>query len=122
VGERTTAPGPCQAPVFAIRERPNPGPSGTGDRSMSVGRPTRPGCRSASGDRHRLLDRHADHAAPLGPRSVVVADPLVADQLVEDEPRMARSLSDPAVGDDVLVGGHALRLVQVLALLARLER
>ena len=38
------------------------------------------------GDRDRLLDRHADEAAVLGPRAVVVADPLVAEQLVQHEP------------------------------------
>ena len=54
--------------------------------------------------------------------AVVVADPAVAEQLVEDEPGVARALADPAVGDDVLVGGHALGLVQGRQLVGRLER
>src|SRR5204862_4763165 len=71
---------------------------------------------------HGLLDRESHHRAPLGPRAVVVPDPLVAEQLVEDEPRVARALADPAVGDDVLVGRHALRLVEALELVTALER
>src|SRR3954470_24570757 len=50
-----------------------------------------------------LLNPHADQAPVLRPRAVVVADPLIAEQLVQDEPGMAAPLADPAVGDDVLV-------------------
>ena len=64
------------------------------------------------GDRHRLLDRHADQAAVLGPRAVVVADPLVPEQLVQHEPAVRRPLADAAVGDDVLVRRDALALVE----------
>ena len=78
--------------------------------------------RLAGGHRDGLLDRHADEAAPLGPAAVVVADALIAEELVEDEPGMAAPLADPAVGDDVLVGGDALRLVQRGQLVAALER
>src|SRR3954467_9733003 len=69
--------------------------------------------RRSGGNRDRLLDRHADHAAPLGPAAVVVADALVAEELVEHEPAVGAALADPAVGDHVLVGGDALRLVQI---------
>src|SRR4051812_35602 len=86
-----------------------------------IARPIRPaGGTALDRCRNRLLDRHAHHRAPLGPRPVVVADPLIPEQLVEDKPRVARPLPDPAIGDDVLVGRHALRLVQVLELLAAL--
>src|SRR6478736_6082551 len=78
--------------------------------------------RLAGGDRCGLLDRHADQAAVLGPRPVVVANAAVAEQLVVDEPRRARPLADPAVGDDVLVGRDALRLVQRREVLGVLER
>src|SRR6185503_14998037 len=78
--------------------------------------------RSVDPDRDGLLDRHADEAAVLGPRPVVVADPAVAEQLVQDEPRMARPLTDPAVGDDVFVGRDPLRLVQRREVLRVLER
>ena len=69
----------------------------------------------------RVLDRHADEAAVLGPAAIVVPDALVAEQLVEDEPRVARPLADPAVRDDVLVGRDALALVEGGQLLAALE-
>src|SRR3954471_18566434 len=77
---------------------------------------------SAGRDGDRLLDRHADHAAPLGPRPVVVPDAAEAEQLMQDEPRMARPFADPAVRDDVLVAGDALARIQRLELLASLER
>ena len=73
------------------------------------------------GDWCRLLDRDADQAAVLGPRPVVVADPVVAEQLVQDEPAVARPLADPAVRDDVLVGRDALRLVERGEILGALE-
>src|SRR4051812_44889941 len=77
---------------------------------------------SAGGDGDRLLDGYADHAAPLGPRPVVVADAAEAEQLVQHEPRVARPLADAAVRDDVLVAGDALARIQRVELLAALER
>src|SRR4051812_8546327 len=41
---------------------------------------------------------------------------------MEDEPAVARPLADAAVRDDVLVARHALRGVELLELLAALER
>src|SRR3990172_2902320 len=67
------------------------------------------------------LDRDVDHRAPLGPRPVVVAHAGVAEQLVEHEPGVAGALADTAVGDDVLVGRHALALVERAQLLGALE-
>src|SRR5438093_12214819 len=69
-----------------------------------------------------LLHRCADEGAVLRPGSVVVLDGSVPEQLGQREPRVARALTDPAVGDDLLVGGHALALVQRLELIGRLER
>src|SRR3954452_17814729 len=77
---------------------------------------------ASDGDGHRLLDRHADEAAPFGPAAVVVADSLVAGQLVEHEPGMRRALADPAVRDHVLVRRDALALVQRAKLVGALER
>src|SRR5579859_1916410 len=68
------------------------------------------------------LDRHADEAAPLGPRAVVVADRVAAEQLVQHEPGVRRALADPAVGDDRLAVEHALAAVELLEVRARLER
>src|SRR5690348_5867097 len=49
-----------------------------------------------------LDDGRADQVAPLGPGAVVVADLGIAHQVVQHEPRVARPLTDPAVGDDVV--------------------
>src|SRR3990170_6916146 len=59
-----------------------------------------------------LLDGHVDHAAPLGPGAVVVADLGVSQQVLEDEPGVGGALTDAAVGDDLLVGGDALALIE----------
>src|SRR6266542_7137375 len=85
-----------------------------------------PACRDVGplggrADGNGLLDRDADHAAPFRPRAIVVANTLVAEELVQDEPAVGRALADPAIGDDVLVGGHALRRVEVAQLLGGLE-
>src|SRR5579864_5952592 len=55
-----------------------------------------------------LLDRHADRAAPLGPRPVVVLDVGIAEQLLQHEPRVRGALADAAVGDDLFVRDDAL--------------
>src|SRR2546425_7521368 len=46
----------------------------------------------------------------------------VAEEVLQDEPRVRRSLSDSAVRDDFLVRRHAFRFVQRFELLRRLER
>src|SRR3954452_4528021 len=43
------------------------------------------------------LDRHADERAVLGPAAVVVAHMGIAEQLIEDEPGVARTFTDAAV-------------------------
>ena len=48
------------------------------------------------------LDGGPDGVAPLGPGAVVVADVVVAEQVVEHEPGVARALADTAVGYDVV--------------------
>src|SRR5439155_22607898 len=68
-----------------------------------------------------LLDRRSHEVPPLRPGAVVVADVRVAEQVLQDEPRVGRPLADPAVGDDLLVRRHSLRLVQGLQLLRRFE-
>ena len=52
---------------------------------------------------HVLVDRDAHQVAPFRPRAIVVADVLVAQQVGEHEPRVARPLADAAVGDHVAV-------------------
>src|SRR6266576_4709769 len=50
----------------------------------------------------RLLDRRAHRVAPLGPRAVVIAHVLEAEEIREREPGMRGSLPDPAIGNDVV--------------------
>src|SRR5438093_2305246 len=69
-----------------------------------------------------LLDRRAHEVPPLRPGAVVVPDVRVAEEVLQDEPRVARSLADAAVCDDLLVRRHAFRLVEGLQILRRLER
>src|SRR2546430_13428309 len=59
---------------------------------------------------------------PLRPGAVVVPDVRVAEEVLQDEPRVGRPLADPAVCDDLLIRRHAFRLVERLQLLRRLER
>src|SRR5207253_11447554 len=68
-----------------------------------------------------LLDRDADQRAPLGPGAVVVLDVPPAQQLVQGEPYVRAPLPDPAVRDDVLVGGHPLLAVEGHELIRGLE-
>src|SRR3970040_1216029 len=67
------------------------------------------------------LDRLADHAAPLRPGAVVVADLRIAEQVLEDEPGVRGALADAAVGDGGLVLGDAGAAVEGGQLLVRLE-
>jgi hypothetical protein len=59
----------------------------------------------------------APTSAPLGPRSVVVADLRIAEELGQDEPGVRAPLADPAIRHDLLVGRDALTLVQRTQLL-----
>src|SRR6478735_4301223 len=69
------------------------------------------------------LDRDAHGVAPLGPRTVVVADRLETEEVGQHEPRVRRALADAAVGDDVVGRREALLLeVDRLEVLAGLER
>ena len=68
------------------------------------------------------LDRDVDEVAPLRPRAVVVLDVVLAEQLVQDEPRVRRALADPAVGDDRVAVEHAPARVQVAQVVGALER
>jgi len=63
-----------------------------------------------------------DEVPPLGPRAVVVANVVVAEQLVEQEPLDRRALADAAVGDRRLVAVDAGVRVQLAELVGALER
>src|SRR5579875_1078811 len=90
------------------------------DRSMPAGRVGL--CAGAPHMSDVLLDRDADERAVLGPRSVVVLDVLLAEQLVQGEPGVARTLPDAAVRDGVLALVEAGFLVQGAQLVVGLER
>ena len=51
---------------------------------------------------HVLFHGHRDHVPPLGPGPVVVAHVVLAEQLVQHEPRVRRALADAAVRHDVV--------------------
>src|SRR5438132_13287512 len=69
-----------------------------------------------------VFDGHAHDRAVLGPAAVVVLDVVEAEQLLEHEPRVRRTLADAAVGDHVLIGRDALVAVQLTQVFGRLER
>src|SRR5205807_6995536 len=50
----------------------------------------------------------ADEVAPFGPRAVVVANLVQAQQIFEDEPGVGAALTDAAVRDDVVLSGNTL--------------
>src|ERR1700682_2944272 len=65
-------------------------------------------------DAGRPLDRGFDEISPFRPGTVVVANVLVAEEILEDKPRMAGALADAAIGDGFLIGDDALALVEGL--------
>src|SRR2546422_2098983 len=69
-----------------------------------------------------LHDRRTDEVTPLGPRPVVVANLLLAQQVLEREPGVARPLADAAVGDDLVLAVDHLALVELQQLFVGLER
>src|SRR3954469_4786561 len=69
-----------------------------------------------------LLDRDADQRAVLGPRTVVVLDVRLVEDLVQHEPRVRRPLTDAAVGDGVLAEVDAFALVELGQLVVATER
>src|SRR6266480_1977661 len=50
--------------------------------------PPAPADNTMTGVASGLLDGHADQAAPLGPRAVVILDVLIAEQVGEHKPRV----------------------------------
>src|SRR2546427_11437286 len=58
----------------------------------------------------------------LFPYTTLFRSLRVAEEVLQDEPCVGRSLADPAVRDDFLVRRHAFRFVQRFELLRRLER
>src|SRR4051794_32104448 len=80
-----------------------------------------PPCFGAPHMSDTLLDRDADERAVLGPRAVVVLHVVLAEQLAQDEPGVARALADPAVGDGLLAGVQAGVGVELAQLVVALE-
>ncbi len=66
--------------------------------------------------------RRADKAAPFGPRSIVVLYVLHAEQIFQDEPRMARTFADTAIGDRGFCEIDSGRGVEILQFSNSLER
>src|SRR5215207_9698013 len=69
------------------------------------------------------LDRSAYRVAPLSPGSVVIPHLIIAEEVMEHEPRVARTLTDTAVGNDVIPGlQSAVFSVDLTQFRRRLER
>src|SRR3954463_14413908 len=83
--------------------------------------PRPPPCFGAPHMVSSLLDRDADERAVLDPAAVVVLDVGLAQQLVQDEPGVARPLADAAVGDGGPAVVEALLGVELRQLLVGLE-
>src|SRR4029453_1048796 len=69
----------------------------------------------------RLFNGGADQIAPFGPRSVVVLHVLIAQQVLQNEPRMTGAFSNPAVGNPRMVARHAGAVVDLHQLVVALE-
>src|SRR5881396_2763503 len=50
-----------------------------------------------------LLDRRPLEVPPFRPGAVVTTDVGVAEEILQDEPRVKRPVADPAVGDDLFI-------------------
>src|SRR6266446_8792626 len=70
----------------------------------------------------RLLNRRGDHVAVLGPASVVILNVVESEQILQDEPGVARALANAAIGDRVFLWIHAFLLnVNLLQLIGGFE-
>src|SRR6266567_857475 len=86
-----------------------------------------PLCSASCGDRLLLTgtrfidDGRADEVAPFGPRTVVVTNVTVAQEILQDEPGVRTALTDTAVSDDLVLAGNAFRLVELLQVVEGFE-
>src|SRR5437899_1647191 len=86
-----------------------------------------PLCSASCGDRLLLTgasfvdDGRTDEVAPFGPRTVVVTNVTVAQEILQDEPGVRTALTDAAVGDDLVLAGNAFRLVELLQVVQGFE-
>src|SRR5205823_9930918 len=69
-----------------------------------------------------FLNRRTDKVSPFRPRSIVVLHLLEPEQVLQREPREARSFADAAVRNHRLIARNALRRVQRAQLVEALER
>src|SRR5437588_7757338 len=68
-----------------------------------------------------FLDRSAHQVAPLGPRTVVVGDVVVAEQIFQNKPCVAGALADAAIGDHRLGTVDAFAAIERAQLVRRFE-
>src|ERR1051326_8595684 len=73
-------------------------------------------CLHSGGRSHTALDRRSNEVAPLGPRPVVISHIVEAEQVFQDKPRVARTLSDPAIRDYRLGAVDALARIELAKL------
>src|SRR5579862_8314622 len=72
--------------------------------------------------RNLLLNRRANQIPPFRPRSVVILHLVVPQQILQHKPGVRTSLPDPAIRDNFVIAVHALRAIQLLQSIRRLER
>src|SRR6266852_5138926 len=92
------------------------GPSKNSDADLAGG-----GCKLRAGGAGFVDDGGADEVAPFGPGAVVIADLAEAQQILEDEPGVRAALTDAAIGDDFVLAGDALGLVESFQVVERFE-
>src|SRR5690606_676890 len=69
-----------------------------------------------------FADGVSNQVAPFCPRTVVIADVLVAENVLQREPAMRRAFTDAAVSDDFVgVVANALAPIQLLQFFFALE-
>src|SRR5215475_12338212 len=69
----------------------------------------------------RIADRRADEIAPFGPRPVVAAHVVEAQEVLQLEPGVRAALADAAIGDDLFAAVDPLASVKLLQLVVVLE-
>src|SRR5580693_6754667 len=75
----------------------------------------------SSGGAGFVDDGGADQVAPLGPRTVIIAHVVVAQQILQHKPGVRTALADAAISDDFIGARNTFWLIEPLKILERLE-
>src|SRR6266540_5416384 len=69
-----------------------------------------------------FLNGCIDQVTPLGPRTIIVLDAWITEQVLQYKPGQGRALTDAAVGDDFLIRLNPFSFVERTQFLGGLER